>query len=360
METVAWIGFSQALFTGFLIAAKKNRSVSDTMLASWLFLIAFEFGTYGIDLQVFKNNVTLSNPFFLFNPAIYLYACSLTNKKFSLKWIQLLHLIPYIIFEGLAYLLREKMEVVNFFKHDSTFLFRMAFMVASSLSWVIYSMLSVIKVHIHRIHLKDEFSTLDSYKRISWLLFVLIVYILYWLGTVILGVMNYLKITDQVILNFSYSFLLALLYLLGFYGLKQELIFYENHAEKASKNNKYKYSRLQEKYKKELKKKILGYFEKEKPYLDSELTIGKLSERLNVSRHVVTEVLNTVFNKNFYQFVNEYRVDAVKQMLSGPKKNILSIEAIGYECGFNSKSTFFSVFKNLTGKTPMQYKDDIV
>ena len=358
METVAWIGFSQALFTGLLISSKKSRNISDTLLASWLFLIAFEFGTYGIDLQTFKNNVTLSNPFFLFNPAIYLYTCSLTNKKFTLKWIQLLHLLPYIIFEGLAYLLREKLDVENFFKHDSTFFFRMAFMVASSLSWIIYSTLSVLKVHIHRIHLKDEFSTLDSYKRISWLLFVLIAYILYWMGTVMLGVLNYFKITDQIILNFNYSFLLGLLYILGFYGLKQELIFYDNQPEENGSNGKYKYSRLQGKFKKELQKKILEYFEKEKPYLDSELTIGKLSGELNVSRHVLTEVLNTVFNKNFYQFVNEYRVEAVKQMLSDTKKNILSIEAIGYECGFNSKSTFFSVFKSLTGKTPTQYREE--
>lgn len=358
MEIVAWIGFSQAMFTGFLIAAKKNRSVPDTMLASWLFLIAFEFGTYAIDLQTFKNSVTLSNPFFLFNPAIYLYTCSLTNKKFTLKWIQLLHLLPYIIFEGLAYGLKEKLDVENFFIHDSAFLFRIAFMVASSLSWIIYSTLSVLKVHIHRIHLKDEFSTLDSYKRISWLLFVLVAYILYWICTVTLGVLNYFKITDQIILKFSYSFLLGLLYILGFYGLKQELIFYESSTEETSINGRYKYSRLQEKYKKELKKKILDYFEKEKPYLVSELTIDKLSEKLNLSRHIVTEVLNTVFKKNFYQFVNEYRVEAVKQMLSDPKKNILSIEAIGYECGFNSKSTFFSVFKSLTGKTPTQYKEE--
>ncbi len=358
MEVVAWIGFSQAIFTGILIAAKKGRNVSDMVLASWLFLIAFEFGTYAIDLMTFKGNVTLSNPFFLFNPAIYLYTCSLTNKKFTLRWIQLLHLLPYIFFEGMAYLLGEKLVVEDFLKPDNTLLLRIAFVVASSVSWIVYSLLSILKVHKHRINLKNEFSTLDSYKRISWLLFVLIAYILYWSGTVTLGILNYFKITDPVILNFSYSFLLGLLYILGFYGLKQELIFYENQTEENGKNGKYKYSRLQEKYKKELQKKILSYFEKEKPYLDSELTIGKLSEKLSLSRHIVTEVLNTVFRKNFYQFVNEYRVEAVKQMLSDPKKNVFSIEAVGYECGFNSKSTFFSVFKNLTGKTPTQYKEE--
>ena len=357
METVAWIGFSQAVFTGFLIAAKKGHNVSDKVLASWLFLIAIEFCTYAIDLMRFKNGVILSNPFFLFNPTLYLYTCSLTNKKFSLRWIQLLHLLPYIFFEGLAYWFGEKLSFGNFFKTNSTLWFRIAFLGATFISWFVYSILSIIKVHRHRMNLKNEFSTLDSYKRISWLLFILVVYILYWLGILTLGILNYFKITDEIILNFNYSVLLGLLYILGFYGLKQELIFSEKPYDESDGNGKYKYSRLQEKYKKEVQKKISTYFEKEKPYLDSELTIGTLASRLNIPRHVITEVLNTTFNRNFYQYVNEYRVEAVKHMLSDPKKNFLSIEAIGYECGFNSKSTFFSVFKNITGKTPTQFKE---
>jgi AraC-like DNA-binding protein len=61
--------------------------------------------------------------------------------------------------------------------------------------------------------------------------------------------------------------------------------------------------------------------------------------------------------KNFYQFVNEYRVEAVKKMLANPRRKNISIEAIGFDCGFNSKSTFFSVFKSITGMTPAQFKD---
>ena len=358
METVAWIGFSQALFAGLLIAAKKGRSVSDKVLASWLFLMAVEFGTYAVDMITFDGAVTLSNPFFLFNPTLYLYTCSLTDKKFSLRWIQLLHLVPYLFFEVTAYLLQEKLVVKLFFNSDQIQWFRISFIAATFISWIIYSVISILKVHRHRINLQNEFSTLDSYKRISWLLFVLIFYMLYWLATVVIGILNYFLITEQIILSFSYSILLGLLYILGFYGLKQELIFPDSHGNEPEGNGKYKYSRLQQKYKRELQQKIKLYFEKEEPFLDSELTIGKLSETLDLPRHVVTEVLNTGFKKNFYQFVNEYRVNAVKKMLSDPKHDILSIEAIGYECGFNSKSTFFSVFKSLTGKTPTQFKQD--
>jgi AraC-like DNA-binding protein len=66
-------------------------------------------------------------------------------------------------------------------------------------------------------------------------------------------------------------------------------------------------------------------------------------------------VLNTSIGKNFFQFVNAYRVEEVKRMLVDPK-NLYSIEAIGYECGFSSKSSFYKEFKRITGMTPAEYK----
>ena len=80
-----------------------------------------------------------------------------------------------------------------------------------------------------------------------------------------------------------------------------------------------------------------------------------LSQQLDIPKHHVTEVLNTVIGRNFFQFVNQYRVEAVKKLLRDPD-NQWSIEAIGYECGFSSKSSFFSTFKRLTGITPAQYR----
>ena len=76
---------------------------------------------------------------------------------------------------------------------------------------------------------------------------------------------------------------------------------------------------------------------------------------LHIPKHHLTEVLNTAIGKNFFQFVNAYRVEAVKAALS-KKDNLYSIEAIGYDCGFSSKSSFFTVFKKMTGMTPLQYR----
>lgn len=71
MEVIAWIGFSQALFAGLIVAAKKGRSTADNILSAWLILMAIEFGTYGITEQLAGSLPLLSNPFLLFNPALY-------------------------------------------------------------------------------------------------------------------------------------------------------------------------------------------------------------------------------------------------------------------------------------------------
>lgn len=353
METIAWIGLSQAFFSGLLIGAKKGRSTADKLLSAWLILMGIEFGTYGIDLRVFGPAPLLSNPFLLFNPALYMYTLSLTDKKFTLKWVHLLHLLPYVVFEGLAYALGERRELAHFFESDSTLWFRILFVIAALASWAVYPTLSILAVHRHRMNLQQEFSTIESYKRISWVMFLLAFNMVYWVGSLVIGVYKYFTSEAGLLPVFSYSVLLALNYILGFYGLRQEKIF---GPEPDEAPDKYRRSRLQADYKERVVQKLLTLFENEKPYLRSELTINDIAVKIKAPRHVVTEVLNTTLGKNFYQFVNEYRVEAVKKMLSDPQYQHLSIEAIGFECGFNSKSAFFSVFKQMTGTTPAKWR----
>jgi AraC-like DNA-binding protein len=184
-------------------------------------------------------------------------------------------------------------------------------------------------------------------------MFLLAFNMVYWVGSLVIGVYKYFTSEAGLLPVFSYTVLLALNYILGFYGLRQEKIF---EAEPEEAQDKYKRSRLQPDFKERVVQKLLALFENEKPYLRSELTINDIAAKIKAPRHVVTEVLNTTLGKNFYQFVNEYRVEAVKRMLSDPKYQNLSIEAIGFECGFNSKSTFFSVFKQMTGTTPAKWR----
>jgi len=356
METVAWIGCSIALFSGILIAVKINRSVSDKLLSAWLFLMAVEFATFGIDRVIFGDRYLLSNPFFLFNPAMYLYVRSLTEETFKLRWTQLMHLLPYIFFEGMAYVLNETRSVADFTEYNSTLWFRIVFIAGAMISWIGYSFISILKVHKHRVRLVNEFSTIESYKKITWVLFVLVFYIVIWIGSLAMALTDYFTGKSELIPVFTYSVLLVLTFVFSFYGLKQQTIFAGNSEE--NNNGKYMHSRLSPEIKSDIYKKLQDYFSKHEPYLDSELTINRLSELLNIPRHSLTEVINTQCNCNFYQFVNSYRVNAVKKKLNDKQYKHFSIEAIGYESGFNSKSAFFSVFKNITGMTPLQYRNE--
>lgn len=358
MEVIAWIGVSQAFFSGILTLTKEKKSISDRLLSAWLFLLAIEFLTFGLESKIFPNFVLLSNSFLLFNPALYLYTCSLVYPTFRLKKIQLLHLVPYVFFKITAWVIKEPQSFETYFQHDHTLWFRIFFGVFGIISWVVYLTLTGVILTRHRKQLQNEFSTIDMFKKIGWLMFVVILYILYCISAFAWGLFNVIVFDTLSLTIYNYSVLLIFIYIFGFYGLKQTEIF-KRITDKNESNGKNQNSILNDDASEKVKTKILNYFEKEKPYLNPELNMTLLSEKLKIPKHHITEVLNGKLSRNFFQFVNEYRIEAVKKKLADPK-NPYSIEAIGYDCGFNSKSTFFSVFKNLTGQTPLEYKNSLV
>jgi AraC-like DNA-binding protein len=356
LETIVWVGFSQSLFAGLLIMTKKDQTVSDKLLSAWLCLLAIEFLSCAIAYLIFGKYL-LSSSFLLFNPACYLYISSLTDTNFRLKYIQLLHLLPFLVFEIGAYVIKETISMRSFLHADTTLGFRLAFAIATFVSWMVYNSLGLIRVIRHRRNLKNEFSTIENYISLGWLLFILIFYNVYCVAAFVIGGTRVFQGANLILPHiFNYSALLFLIYAFGFYGLWQKPIFKEPAAGEVP--GRYSRSVLGSRKKKEIKNNILQYFEGERPYLKSELSMDILSAELNVPKYQLTEVLNTEIGSNFFQFVNGYRIEAVKVMLAD-KKNKYSIEAIGYECGFNSKSTFFTVFKNLTGQTPQEYKNSL-
>jgi AraC-like DNA-binding protein len=104
-------------------------------------------------------------------------------------------------------------------------------------------------------------------------------------------------------------------------------------------------------------KSLIYFVEENKPYLNRDLSIQDLSNMTGISRHHITQVLNEKHKKNFFTFINEYRVKEVISRFSDPKNNNFTILAIAYDSGFNSKSTFNSIFKSQTGLTPSGYRE---
>lgn len=95
--------------------------------------------------------------------------------------------------------------------------------------------------------------------------------------------------------------------------------------------------------------------ESERPYLNPELNLADLAEMASMSRAQLSEAINAGFGKNFNDFVNQYRIDAFKTMLSQNRQSQLSLLGIAFECGFNSKATFNRVFKKMTDLSPSDY-----
>jgi AraC-like DNA-binding protein len=104
----------------------------------------------------------------------------------------------------------------------------------------------------------------------------------------------------------------------------------------------------------ELFETVKNRLESGKLYLDSDLTLTRLSVLTGVSKHHLSEVLNRHAGKNFYEFINGYRVDFVRKRLAEDTDR--TILDIALEAGFSSKSTFNAIFKQFTGQTPTQYR----
>lgn len=106
----------------------------------------------------------------------------------------------------------------------------------------------------------------------------------------------------------------------------------------------------------EIAYKLEKLMKEEQPFLNKNLSLTTLSDKLNTRTHILSFVINTNYNVNFYTYVNKFRLDYCKSLLENPKKQHLSMEGVAYESGFGSKSTFNTLFKKHIGITPTQYK----
>jgi AraC-like DNA-binding protein len=94
-------------------------------------------------------------------------------------------------------------------------------------------------------------------------------------------------------------------------------------------------------------------------FLNPELTLAEVSDELQIPKHHLTQAMNTRLGKNFYAYINELRVKMFMDRVVDPKHKDFTFLAIAYDCGFNSKSTFNSVFKRITGFTPSEYLESL-
>ena len=106
-----------------------------------------------------------------------------------------------------------------------------------------------------------------------------------------------------------------------------------------------------------LMKHVDSYMRSTEAFVRTELTIIDLAEKMKVPPKRISACINTIFNQNFNSYVNQLRIKKAENLLSDQSSSYYSIEGIGKEVGFHSKSAFYSAFKKVTGTTPTKYKE---
>lgn len=137
------------------------------------------------------------------------------------------------------------------------------------------------------------------------------------------------------------------------------LTFLKNILNKKEVNNseysiKYRNSGLTETFAEELNENLIRLMSVDKIFLDSELNLEELSKNLNTSIHLASQLINQYYNKNFRDYINDFRIDEAKDLIMKHKNP--HIDKIAFDVGFKSKSSFYSAFKKRTNVSPSKFK----
>jgi AraC-like DNA-binding protein len=221
-----------------------------------------------------------------------------------------------------------------------------------------YTGLSYITIRKHQRKIQ-QFSSNTEGIDLNWLEYIILVVFI----VNIIYVIYNLFYDPQSLNFFINTVFLLVIYFVGYYSLKQKEIYplEEKQREElisideGSDSEEVKRKLISDEELLKIRTNLENMMENQKPYLDSELNLIKLAEMLSVSTHHLSYVINTGFGKNFFQYVNEFRVEHAKKLLKEPNSK-LSILGIAYESGFNSKTSFNTTFKKLTGQTPSEFK----
>lgn len=207
-----------------------------------------------------------------------------------------------------------------------------------------------------------------TYSSISHNNFIWIRYLL--IAAIVIISIDFIFVLSQVIFNaFALArtqnvivllLVISIIYA-AYFGLKQSkvlvpyfLLEYEN-IDKSKKQSTDNNSITEFKT---LEQKLKSIIVERKPYLDTELTLGKLAELTAISDKKLSALLNQHMNISFYDFVNGYRINAFKDVIKSDMYNKYTIETIAYQCGFKSKASFYRIFKTKMKMSPSEYKNN--
>ncbi|MBS1525091.1 MAG: ABC transporter permease, partial [Bacteroidetes bacterium] len=287
-----------------------------------------------------------------FGPLLFFYVLKITRPEYKFRRKDLLHFSPLLLELG-AWVLEVKESVSTGNVPYNTAVFHRLnpfILILTFISVSIYLYLS--HRQIKGFYRQIKFTGGDRYRfELRWLQNLLKVFGLLWLWCIPVAVINYWG-HDNHAFYFMYLLVAAMtIWIAAAVHLKAETGI---HAEMPSFPKPLPASELKQKVawlKKTVKEN--GY------YKDPELSLGTLAEKLGLHTHELSRILNTVLKKSFSDFINEYRVREVIRKMPDPAYDHITLLGIAYESGFNAQSTFSRIFKQITGKSPAEYKNEL-
>jgi AraC-like DNA-binding protein len=364
-------GIIITFFLAIILVSKRNKSEADHILAIWLICL-------GVHITLFYLVFTgkyIDFPYLLgleipvplvHGPLLYLYSSTLTNQTNRKKY-RILHFLPAVIVY--LFLIRFYSLPVTgkifVYQHNGLGFETLALWISVivNCSGIAYVTLSLLRVYQHRKHIGDNFSNIEKIN-LSWLMYLIAGVSIIWI-VVIFGTNEYI-----------FAAVVLFVLFVGYFGIKQVGIFtsrYEDNdlvidglpktatiilqTETAVANEKSKYSKsgMSDDTIDKIHQELNSLMQREKRYTDPELTLVQLSKELNIHANSLSQVINSVEQKNFYDYVNAQRIEEFKKIVSSPENQKFTLLSLAFECGFNSKTSFNRNFKKHIGISPSEY-----
>lgn len=333
----AGIGAVQSLLFAILIIFKKKHKTHDWLLVVWflvffihlLLVLSKAFGHFELQEELILNISFLHGPLFFF------YVKSLQEK--TLTKLDYIHLLPFVLFLVLSIYFLTILQIV----------WKTIVLTPKLISLIAYP-LYVLNLVPSRPHPKLGFIQNNRWVRTIALLFLLSA------GISILRMILELSLGIQYFRFWDTTRYVVLIIIIGFFGLRYGTL-YQAISSRYKDPKKYKTSPLRDYDIEKVKIGIERIFEKDKPYLNPDFSLEELANLLCIAKHHLSQILNSEMNTNFYNLVNQRRIEHSIDKIKQRATLGFTIEGVGYECGFSSKSSFFNNFKKFVGLTPGEY-----
>ncbi|MFT7561191.1 MAG: AraC-like DNA-binding protein [Flavobacteriales bacterium] len=351
-----------------LLAIKKGKSRSNQILSIFLLTIGIEALDTLISWSISIKEVYLSDSrhiffilkfaVFLQGPLIYWYTKSLIYSDFQLRFKDCRHLILLFIFPFyLALIYKDLGEenlslgVWNYEIYFQNTYFRIL-VFAQKIAVLSYGIATIFQLIQYRERIENKYSNIENIN-LNWLKLLVGGFLLIWVWIFIAPLMHQFglpSIPHIIGLSGNY-FLYLLINALVLYSLLNTSVV---HGIQSKANNIKAES--PEGFEDEQIKRLTDSMTNERYFLEPELTLEQLAEKIGLQARLVSSIINRKFEQNFFEFVNYYRVEEAKSLLRNGDKSLSMLDIMA-EAGFNSKSAFNRFFKKYADMTPTQYRN---